>query len=182
MKRTVLFFSLLLIACSGKTQDIGYRTTDAGGGFVYTDKGTSYQLQFAMNAKLYHSFVFGGGYQAMKPQTTATHTRETGKGWNAYLGYRYYFSYMPKRFFLGARAGIQSTRINWTDSEGTGNTNLLVLQPAMETGFTFVFDDQFYITPHVLAAYQQLIQKKGDDVAPLKSFLPGAGIAMGFRF
>ena len=182
MKKQLSLFVILCFSLTVHSQDLGYRTLDAGAGYLYSEEGPVFNLQFALNAKEHHSFVFGGSYKKLNRQSTALHTREAGKGWGGFLGYRYYFSIMPKRFFIGARAGIQSMNVNWVTTEAEGTSQLLVVQPGLETGYTFLINDMFFITPHILASLQKKLSVKGENVSFGEDFLPMAGIHFGWRF
>lgn len=182
MKKQFFLFVILLFSLAVRSQELGYRTLDAGGGYLYSEEGPQINLQFALNAKEHHSFVFGGGYKKLNRQSTADHSVEDGNGWGGFLGYRYHFSIMPKRFFIGVRAGIQSMNINWVTTEAEGKSELLLLQPGLETGYTFLINDLFFITPHIIASLQKKLNAKGEAVSCGTDFLPMAGISLGWRF
>lgn len=182
MKKQLHLFVLLFFSISAHSQELGYRTLDAGAGYLYTPEGPVINLHFALNARERHSFVFGGGYNKLNRQSTSKHASETGNGWGGFLGYRYHFSVMPKRFFIGVRAGIRSMNVSWATTESAGTSNLLVLQPGLETGYTFLINDMFFITPHIIASLQKKLAEKGENVSFGKDFLPMAGISCGWRF
>lgn len=182
MKKQLSLFVILFFSLTLHAQDLGYRTLDAGAGYLYSEEGPSFNLQFALNAKEHHSFVFGGNYRKLNRQTAAGHSAEEGNGWGGFLGYRYHFSIMPKRFFIGVRAGIQSMNIDWATTEADGTSKLLVLQSGLETGYTFLINDLFFITPHIIASLQKKLSAKGEAVSFGNDFLPMAGINLGWRF
>jgi len=173
----VFFFSL-----DGYSQDVGYRTFDAGAEYQYTKEGPAFNLQLGFNAEEHHSIVLRGGYIKVSGKTTSAHNSEAGSGWGGSIGYRYYFSVLPKRFFIGARAGLWSISINWNVPVAEGSSKLLVLQPAFETGYTWVINDYFFITPHLSATVQTTQSTKGEEVAYGTGFTPMAGISAGWRF
>lgn len=176
---TLLFISFSICA---RSQEIGYTTTDVGGEFQYTPDFNSFNLHVAFNARLNSSFVIRGGYNSAGGQRTKLHNGETGSGWNASVGYRYHFSYIPKRFFLGVRAGIQTMNIHWSTELTEGTSKVMVLQPGVEAGYTLVINDLFFITPLVSGIYQKTISTTGEKVSYGDNFVPGAGISMGWRF
>ena len=182
MKKQLPLFVLLFYSLTAQSQELGYRTLDAGAGYLYSNEGPVFNLHFALNAKEHHSFVFGGSYRKLNRQSSALHAGEEGTGWGGFIGYRYYLSVMPKRFFIGARAGLLSMNINWVTTEGEGTSKLLVLQPGLETGYTFLINDLFFITPHIIAGLQKKLSVKGEAVSFGNDFLPMAGISLGWRF
>lgn len=182
MIKFLLSFTVVIFSFIGHSQDVGYRTTDVGAEFQYASDFTSYKLHIGFNAEEHHSFILRGGYLKTLKQTTSAHNSEKGSGWEGSLGYRYHFSVVPKRFFIGAGIGIQSVNINWSAFLTEGSTKLLVLQPAIETGYTLVINDYMFITPVVAGILQTTINTKGDKVAYGSGFLPSAGISLGWRF
>jgi Protein of unknown function (DUF3575) len=183
MKKCLIALTgLFCISLSGYSQDYGYRTFDIGAEYQYTKSGPSYNLQVAFNSEEHHSIVLRAGYNIATGQTTPTHNNEEGSGWSGSLGYRYYFSVLPKRFFIGARAAVAAMDIQWSIHATNGSSKLMVLQPAVETGYTLLINDMFFITPHISAGIQTTLNNKGEKVTYGNGFLPGAGISMGWRF
>lgn len=181
----IKYFTALLIVCislSARSQEVGYTTTDVGAEYQYTPDFSSFNLLVGFNAKLHHSFIIRGGYSKAPHQKTSLHDGESGSGWNASVGYRYHFSVVPKRFFLGIHAGIQSMNIDWSSPLVQGSSKVLIFQPKIEAGYTLVINDLFYITPHVSGTAQTILSNKDEKVSYGSSFLPGAGISMGWRF
>lgn len=173
----LLFFSL-----AARSQEVGYNTTDIGGEYQYTTDFSSFNLLVGLNAKLHHSFIIRAGYSKAPSQRTSLHDGESGRGWNASVGYRYHFSVVPKRFFLGIHAGIQSMVIDWSIPVTESSSRVMIFQPKIEAGYTLVINDLFYITPHVSGTAQALLSNKDEKVNYGSGFLPGAGISMGWRF
>jgi hypothetical protein len=175
-------FSVFCISLFAHSQDMGYRTFDIGAEYLHAKKGSDINLQLAFNAEIHHSIVLRAGYSISARETSVSHTSEEGNGWSGSLGYRYYFSVLPKRFFIGARAGISSMNMEWTVHATKGTSKLLVFQPAFETGFTLLINDQLFITPQLFAGYQTTINSKGEKVVYGNGFNGGGGISVGWRF
>ena len=182
MKRIIFALSLIAISFIGAAQEAGYRTTDVGGSFQYSPDFNTYSLQLAFNAEEYHSFILKGNFARAGSRKTSNHTSESGSGWGAYLGYRYHFSVIPKRAFLGLGVGIQSMKMNWSLLLLEGTTNLTLLQPTIEAGYTLLINDYMYITPSVSGILQTKLSSKGADVDFGSGFAPAAGISIGWRF
>jgi len=181
-KRLFALLSITLISISSRSQDVGYRTIDAGAEYQYTKDGPVINLQLGFNAEEHHSVIIRGGYRKVSGQATAGHTDESGTGWGGSVGYRYHFSVIPKRFFIGARAELWNINVNWNTPEEKGTSRRLVLQPAIEAGYTFVINDYLFITPNVSASIQTTLQTKGEAVAYGTGFMPMAGLSLGWRF
>lgn len=69
---------------------------------------------------------------------------ETGGGFGASIGYRYYFPIKTGKFFTGLNADIWNMWINWENEfippiETNGQTYTLVIQPWLEAGYEYQF-------------------------------------------
>ncbi|MGQ0740093.1 MAG: DUF3575 domain-containing protein [Bacteroidota bacterium] len=181
-KRFFVLIAVISFSVSSHSQDVGYRTFDAGAEFQYVKDGPAFNLQLALNAEEHHSVILRGGYLKVSGKTTSAHNSEAGSGWGGAFGYRYYFSVLPKRFFIGARAALWSMNITWSVPEASGSSKLLLLQPAVETGYTWIINDYFFITPQLSASVQTTLSTKGEKVAYGTGFVPQAGISIGWRF
>lgn len=181
-KRLVVLIGIFTISISSRSQDVGYRTVDVGGEYRYTNDGPVINLQLGFNAEEHHSIVARAGYRKVSGETRSNHTAESGNGWGGSLGYRYHFSVVPKRFFIGIGAGLWNMNVTWSTPEVEGTTRLLVLQPALEAGYTLIINDYLFITPSVSASLQTTLGTKGEAVAYGTGFTPMAGISIGWRF
>ena len=174
--------AILSLHATARSQDAGYRTTDVGASYQYSPEFNTYSLHLAFNAEEYHSLILKGQYANASARKTDSHDRESGSGWGAYLGYRYHFSVIPKRAFLGVGVGIQSMKINWSGTLLEGRTQLLLLQPTLEAGYTLVINDYMFITPSASGILLTRLNSKGAEVDFGSGFAPAAGISIGWRF
>lgn len=161
--------------------DMGYRTTDVGGAAQYQPDGLLLHLHLAFNAKIHNSIVFQAGYNKTK-SGSPLHDEEDGTGWGGSIGYRYYFDFLPRKFFLGFNVGAWKMDVKWSKTSGTGNSSFVFIQPAAELGYTFLFNDQFFITPYITGSYQVKANSENDNIAYGSGFVPMAGLSMGWRF
>jgi hypothetical protein len=182
-KQFTLSFIAVLFAFNSFSQDVGYRTVDVGAGYQYIENGMLTDLLVSINAEEHHSFIVRAGYITTNGLRTHLHKNEEGNGWGGGLGYRYHFSVIPKRFFIGAKVNLWNMKIHWNMLDREEETKLLVIQPAIETGYTLLINDIFFITPNFSATYQKTIKTTGEKVAYGNGgFVPMAGITMGWRF
>lgn len=183
MKKKFLFYILvLLISSTSNAQDLGYNSVDIGGDYQWNPDASTYSLQVASNAKIHHSVLFRAGYTKIQSDPNTADNNESGSGWSASIGYRYYIGIIPKGFYLGARIEVSDLKINWSNLIGGGTTKTLSLQPSLETGYTFLINDLFFITPNIAAGYQTNLKTNGVAVSYGNGFVPIAGISAGFRF
>jgi hypothetical protein len=177
-KRTNLLLCSIILFTSLHAQDMGFRTTDIGGEYQWNPRGSVYNLHLAFNSKLNHSFQLRIGYN------NYDYLMEKGHAWGGGIGYRYYFNPFPHKFFIGARADVWKMKVSWSRDYPPygGSTTVTALQPAMEGGYTFVINDQLYITPYAAAGPQLTLQSKGSMAVSFgKDFLPIIGISAGVR-
>jgi hypothetical protein len=174
----------IIILCSittASSQDLGYKTTDVGGEIQYQPDGLLLHLHLAFNAKTHHAVIFRAGYNKINTGSP-THYSEVGNGWGGSLGYRYYFDPVPRKFFGGFRIDGYKMTVHWSIPVTESDTKIAFLQPAIETGYTFLINDMFFITPHLSAGYQIKISSKGEAVVYGEGFIPQVGISAGWRF
>jgi hypothetical protein len=196
MKKQLNLAILTFLFCScSYAQDMGFRTTDIGAEYQWYPRGSIFNLHVAFNAKLNHSIQLRLGYnhvpaygvtrKSQNDPNYLVYQTEQGKGWGGGLGYRYYFKPFPYKFFIGVRADIWVMRIdldlgpNGPYVYTTGNT--VIVQPALEAGYTFVINDVLYITPYATAGFQTAFDQSS-SVQYGNGFVPTAGISAGFRF
>ncbi len=181
-KLTSLTTAVILFLVSARSQETGYKTIDAGGEFQRYPHGSVFNLHVAFNAKIHNSFVLMAGYNKAGLQSTSLHNGEEGSGWGCSLGYRYYLLVVPHRFFAGVRADLWRMKIHWSIPVTESDSKLTILQPALETGYTLLINDMFFITPYIAAGSLIKLKNEGEKVAYGKGFIPLAGISAGWRF
>ncbi len=181
MKKYILLITALSVIHSiSQSQDLGYNTVDIGGDYQWNPDASSYSLHVAFNAKIHHSIILRGGYTNLEPNNIIDNS-EKGNGWNASIGYRYYPNIRPYKFYIGTKIELSDLKIDWSRFIGAGTTKILVLQPTIETGYTFLINDLFFITPNIGAGYQTTINTNGSAVTYGNGFIPVIGISTGFR-
>jgi Protein of unknown function (DUF3575) len=178
----VLVLLLLLKVTTVSSQDFGYTTQDVGAELQYQPDGLLFNVQLAFNAKIHHAVIFRVGYDKIKTGSTI-HSLENGDGWGGSLGYRYYFKVLPVKFFAGLRIDGCKMNVHWTKPFfQEGDTRLAFLQPTIEVGYTFLFNDKFFIIPHFAAGYKIKVYSKGENIGYSKGVIPQPGVSAGFRF
>jgi hypothetical protein len=183
MKKLV-FIALTSVCYSlnSYSQDLGYKTTDIGAEYIWVENSPFIGLQAATNAKIHHSFIASLGYKTAYRPITGTHNNEKGDGWGGSLGYRYYFSVIPKGFYIGARGSLWSLGMYRTADPTIPSVNVMIGQPSAEAGFTALFNDIFYTTVFISAGKQFTISSGGDSFGYGKGSVTAAGISAGIRF
>jgi hypothetical protein len=175
----VLAFLFFYISASAQEVDIGYRTTDVGAEFLnYTD-GNFFGLHLGFNAKLHHSFHTSLGYYVAGDKTPPNYYNKSKGGLGVNLGYRYYVKPRPDGFFVGAKVNLFTNKVILTTQTPLGPYTSSILIPALQTGYMFLINDMFFITPSIEAGIKTNLQQKINAAKNKSVFL--AGISCGFK-
>jgi len=178
-KITFPIIFLFLFYVSNSQVEVGFTTTDIGAEYQWYPSGNITGLHLAFNSKLHSSFLVRVGYNKANRKDNGEKDNEKGGGWGGSLGYRYYFKPYPYKLFLGLRSDIWRLKIDWEQGAQTGSTKTWTLQPAFEIGYTFVINDQAFITPVISNGVEINIKTEGDKVG--QGFITLFGISTGFR-
>lgn len=176
-KATVLLLLILFFHYAKSQEELWYNTNDIGGEFQWYPAGTKTSLHVAFNGIMHHSVIVSLGYN--KINRDSEKNIEKGSGWGGTLGYRYYFRLLPHNFFVGARAGVWRTKIDWAENLETGETTTWAIQPTFELGYTFIFKDWAFITPSVSVGKDIPVKTEGEKFN--QGLITMVGISAGFR-
>lgn len=179
-KQTILLLLIFLFNVPARSQIMGYKTIDVGGEFQWYSKGFITTLHLAYNFPVHHSLQARLGYNKSNWKTKGNHDNEEGGGLGFSFGYRYYFLVRPHGFFLGARTDISNLSIDWRQGTSKGKSKIWAFQPTAETGYMFLINDLFFISPSFAAGVQSNIKTEGQPVG--NGFIVLAGISAGWKF
>ena len=181
MKKAAILFFFAFIFNASRSQDVevGYTTTDIGAQFQWYPSGTISGLHVAFNSKINHSVLFQLSYNKKNRKDNGEKDNEKGSGWGGAIGYRYYFKPFPHKFFIGAKTDIYRMKIDWVQGILTGESKTWTLQPTFEIGYTFIINDQAFITPSISNGVEINLKTEGDKVG--QGFITLIGISAGFR-
>jgi hypothetical protein len=175
----LLFISFSSFTTFSQMAEIGYNTIDVGGEFQWYKDGKFIGLHFASNAKLHHSIHAEIGYYMAGEPTGAFYQNQNKGGLGLGVGYRYYTMLRPHRFFIGAKANLFSNKITLNIPTSESYTSMIFI-PAIETGYMFLVNDMFFITPTAAVGYKTNLQNvmKVETKKAVGLF----GISCGFKF
>ena len=179
-KATILFLFAFIFHAAQSQEEVGYSTTDIGAEFQWYPTGTISSLHLAFNARMHHSVLVQLGYNKANRKDNGEKDNEKGGGWGGAIGYRYYFKPFPHKFFLGAKTGLWRLNIDWVEGAQTGESKTWTLQPAFEIGYTFIINDQAFITPSISNGVEINMKTQGEKVG--QGFITLIGISAGVRF
>ena len=175
----LLFITISSIASFGQMAEIGYNTIDVGAEFQWYKDGKFIGLHFASNAKLHHSIHGEVGYYMAGDPTGAFYNNQNKGGLGLGLGYRYYTMLRPHAFFIGVKANMFSNKIILNTPTPESYTSLIFI-PAIETGYMFLINHMFFITPTAAVGYKMNLQDAMK--VETKKAVGLLGISTGFKF
>ena len=122
--------------------------------------------------KLSEQFTFNArvGYNFARRQDFGEHDNEEGGGPGIVLGARRYFKSKYQGLFVGGRVDLWRMEIDWRDEvlsgpARIGSTDITVLQPVAEVGYTFeLADGKWTLSPTAAAGVEVNISTDGEDV------------------
>ena len=125
--------------------------------------------------------AFGVGANLTDRQDWGEHDQEDGDGFGGGVGYRYYFGEDLDRWFLGGRLELWSLAIDWRDSPATtGSTDVLVLMPTVEAGYTFRLAQRWRLNLFAAGGAEINVSTDGEDVGEGAIGLLGFSCLYGF--
>lgn len=160
--------------------EVGYNTTDVGAEFQWYKDGKFIGLHFAYNAKLHHSIHATIGYYAAGDPTASFYFNQNKGGLGIGFGYRYYIDLRPHNFFIGVNANIFTNKVMLNTQTPEGPYTSKILIPSLETGYMFLINDMFFITPTVAVGYKTNLESKLS--ADEKKLVALLGISLGAKF
>ncbi len=124
--------------------------------------------------------TFRVAYNTTDRQDFGEHDDETGGGPGFGMGWRRYFGPDHTEWLLGGRIDFWFLEIDWEDdppaSVQKGSTDVIVLQPTVEGGYTFALDGGWRFDLTLSVGAEINIEEDGDDVGE------GAIGLLGFSF
>lgn len=107
---------------------------------------------------------------------------ETGSGYGFTLGYRRFFDTDYNRWFLGIKSDLWRNTIDWknapdTPLETSGTSNITVLQPTLEGGYSFALSEKWSLAPSLAFGYEVNVLTDGEEVGQGPILLLGLHLA-----
>ena len=186
-KNPYIVLFLIALASQAVCQEIqSNRTVDAGVEFRAYPTGyiPGVRLDWGIGANSVLNFNLG--YNVVRHRDQGEHEDERGGGFGFGFGYRYIFNNTHTGFFIGAHNDFWFNKIDWKDNvdqadELNGTSNIIVLQPILESGYTFgINENKWIITPSLSFGVEINVVENGDAVG--EGFILLGGIALAYRF
>lgn len=123
------------------------------------------------------------GYQIIDHQDMGLHDSEKGTGFGVTLGYKHYFQKYFTGLHLALRTDAWYNTLDWeTETDAgklEGTTDILVLQPTIELGWTFSLSDNIVLTPALAAGFEKNVYTKGEPTG--EGLILLAGVTASYR-
>ena len=123
------------------------------------------------------------GYLALnitERQDFGEHDDEDGLGFGGGLAARVYWNADRTGFHAGARLDVWSIAIDWQDTvdrQAQGTTDIVVVQPTGQLGYTFRIGDRFLLEPTLSLGAEINVVEDGESVGQGAILLLGLGAA-----
>lgn len=125
------------------------------------------------------------GYNVVRHRDLGVHQDERGGGFGGTLGYRYYFKPERKGMIIGLRCDLWQNEVDWRDGIGlitemSGTSNVTVLQPTGELGYTFALNNNLTLVPTISLGAEINIKTEGEEIGQGAILLLGATLSKRF--
>jgi len=122
------------------------------------------------------------GGQVIRHEDYGEHDDERGEGLGGSVGYRRYW---PSGISLGTRVDLWANSLDWTDNIGEpnerrGHTDVLVLQPVVETTWRKFFSAKWFVQPSLAAGFEINVDTDGEDTGEGFIFLLALAVGKSF--
>ncbi len=88
---------------------------------------------------------------------------------------RHYFGEYRSGWHLGVRTDVWFMDIDWTDPNDSGRTDIVVLQPTAQGGYTFLLGNDWVIDATASFGAEINVKETGDPVGQGAILLLGVG-------
>jgi len=177
--RSICFFLFAIISCVGlDAQD------DALFELQLYPTGIIPGIRLEKNFAQKNAAHIRVGFQLINHWDLGVQEQEIGYGWGTSFGYKRYFKEEFKGFSLGLKCDLWQNFISWTNDKGTaiessGKTEIYVLQPTIELGWTKLNPSNLLITPTAAFGFEWNVKTEGLPTGEGPIFL--IGILIGKR-
>ena len=137
------------------------------------------EVEFVVPIDDNQALLFRAGYNFTDRRDFGEHDNEEGGGPGLTLGYRYATRDLAEGWFFGARADLWFMKIDWKDPGRSGTTDVVVLQPTAEVGYTFPLSATWSVQPFLALGAEINVDTDGEDVGDGAIFLVGVSLIAG---
>ena len=112
------------------------------------------------------------------------HEEEIGSGYGGSLGYKHFFNDKATKWSLMLKTDVCFNSVDWRDgfdlpsAPEKGTTDITVLQPTLELGYTMMLTEQLYFTPSAAFGLEWNVQTEGEPTGEGPIVLVGVAFGM----
>lgn len=146
--------------------------------------GNIFGVQYSQQKDGHSEWNFRGSVNLISERTEGEQDIEEGEGFGGSVGYRYYLNEEHTGWFGSFRTDLWFSSIDWQDitapDEGSGTTDITVVQPILFGGYVFELNDEWRFTPSLGGGVEFNVREDGRDVGegPITLW----GLQIGKRF
>ncbi len=115
------------------------------------------------------------GYNLAERGDNGKHANEEGGGPGVGAAWRHYFGEYRSGWHFGIRTDVWFMDIDWTDPNDSGRTQITVLQPTAQSGYTFLIGTDWVLDVTASLGAEINVKETGDPVGQGAIFLIGVG-------
>ncbi len=115
------------------------------------------------------------GYNLAERGSNGKHANEEGGGPGVGAAWRHYFGDYRSGWHLGIRTDVWFLGIDWTDPNDSGRTDIVILQPTAQGGYTFLMGGDWVIDVGASIGAEVNVSTDGDEVGEGAIVLLGLG-------
>lgn len=125
------------------------------------------------------------GHNLLRHGNLGMQDNERGYGFGFSLDYTHYLkkSHISK-WYATLKNDIWFNSVDWKNnlgqpSETSGNTDIIVVQPTLEIGYSFINNKNFFIRPNLAFGIEINVDTQGEDVG--EGMIGLLGVSLGWR-
>lgn len=108
---------------------------------------------------------------------------EIGSGFGGSLGYKHFFNDEATKWSLMLKTDVWFNTVDWRNdlmspSPEIGTTDIVVLQPTLELGYTLMLTDHLFVTPSLAFGLEWNVQTEGEPMGEGPILLGGVVFGM----
>lgn len=131
-------------------------------------------------------FAIRLGYNWFRHGDLGVHDDERGGGFGYTIGYKRYLKADFRSWYFGIKSDMWWNHADWydigeNDQRVTGETDITVLQPTVESGYVWLLDNGITINPSLSFGWEWNIRTEGEPTGQGAIVLAGIQIAKRFN-
>ncbi|MCI5073239.1 hypothetical protein MRY82_09935 [bacterium] len=124
------------------------------------------------------------GHNLLRHGNLGVQDNERGQGFGGSIDYSYYLKSTRIGWYGTARSDLWFNRVDWKNNigqsnESSGSTDVIVVQPTVEIGYTWLCKKNFFIRPNLAFGIEINVDTQGEEVG--EGAIGLIGLSFGWR-